>query len=402
MFDRASELFGILSLSILISVLSYCASIGLANYWGAEIFGGYNYAMVVGLLAGQLISFSTDATAAARLQKFGEENALKEILSIRVIGFFVVSILALSGYVFTNNAGVAIGVVAVSCAALNLSFLYEWRGNNIRYSKIYLVERLAYVACVFGLIYFGAAKVYVIFIILMLTASLSFFYQWIDIFGWSCVEFFAAKEKILRLYSDNSYFFINSILTYVYGGFARIIVGEKFGLATLGVYSAAWQFVFIATMFQSQIARIWRRKFALAMADRDAIKIKKEIIGYVVLSSAPVAFAAVACAAFADEIVGRLFSAEYIGAADMLRWLSVYFVVINLDCLAAILWATSESKKDYMTIGAFFAGMALLVMLWFPSGYGATKFICMVPFFHGVAVVCFLTRYFYLALEKND
>ncbi|MCB0360043.1 MAG: hypothetical protein KDD44_10415, partial [Bdellovibrionales bacterium] len=151
--------------SVLAAGLSYALTLHIASYLGPAGFGYYSYILIVGTFAGMLVSFATENTAPVVMAETkSTAEVLSAVWSVRIL-FFAVLLLSLPAMMFVDPA-IALGTLAVVAGSFNFAFLYEVTARNVTYSYIYLVERLAYIAAVAGMIYFGVASVPLVFLVM--------------------------------------------------------------------------------------------------------------------------------------------------------------------------------------------------------------------------------------------
>ena len=120
------------------------------------------------------------------------------------------------------------------------------------------------------------------------------------------------------------------------------------GSERLGIYSAGWQIITIGTIFQAQVARLWRTKLSISIETRDLINLREWVIYYIIFTTAPMFLAAIAFFIFSEEIVRFLFTPAYIELSSILPILGFYFLVINFAGLIDILWIALRKNSIYM------------------------------------------------------
>ncbi len=384
--------------SALGSAASYFLTITLASNLGPTWFGEYSYILIWGTIAGVLINFETDRTAPGIFVIESSYSAvLGKVLSTRLLIFFIILLIGLL-CAFLNLI-FSFGVICLAFGSLNFGFLYEIQHKNISYSYIYLIERLSYVSIGFGLIYFDKMSLLLIYTAFISTTLLSI-----------CFQIFQNYELIrtIRLRLDyvwvtlknNVLLILISFSTYVYGGFSRLILEEKLGMEELGVFSAGWQIIIAATLFQAQVTRVWRIKLTKMLVDKNKNGFYNNIQGYLLLSTIPISALAFCIYIFTPKLVALLFSLEYNMLNDIIPVLCIYFVIINLDSLAVILWIGIGSRRQYLYINIAVTILLVLGLYILPNTLGLVWYAIMIVGAHGLSVFIQLLT-FYVRYLRN-
>lgn len=368
---------------------SYFLTITLARHFGPIWFGEYSYILIWGMIAGVFINFETDKTAPAFFAIEKNHSAvLESVLSTRILFFFVIFVIFLIGAFF--NFILAFGVICISLAALNFSFLYEIKHKNITYSYIYIIERLTYVTIVFSLIYTDKANLFLIYLTFSACSLLSIGFQ---IFQ-NRVSFRTIKLHIKSAWSvikNNILLILVTFSTYAYGGFSRLILEEKFDMETLGIFSAGWQVIIIITLFQAQVTRVWRIRISTALIEKNKIELYKYIKSYLLFATLPVISIAYVVYLFTPEVIELLYGSSYSVLNGVLPILCIYFIVINFDSLSVILWVGIGRKRDYLII-SIVAAISLVIGLYFlPNQFGLKWFTVLIVATHALSVIIQLT-----------
>src|SRR5690606_32313194 len=225
------------------------------------------------------------ATGRFLKNNMGEERAFNAVSFLRLIHFLV--ILIFSGLLsFKYDFEIILGMIAVAIAGLNSSYIYERKYEQAKYSVVFLIEKIIYISSVFVFLYFFQfTNIYFVFLIMLLVTFASCYFQYIYI-GFYKVSF--NSRDIRFVFKNNYMMYLTALLTFVYGGYGRILIGEGYGMTMLGLFSAAWQMVFIITMFNSQIVRIWRGRIADSIFKKNRNDLLLNIKTYLVYCIVPV------------------------------------------------------------------------------------------------------------------
>lgn len=374
------------------AALSYTLTISLANILGPSDFGIYSFVLVIGSILSIFISFGTDLTAPMMFAKIANrQKALSIIFGIR-LSIILITALGLAIYSFTSLA-LSYYILCLLAAAFNLSYLYESMSNNIKYSYIYLAERLSYISLVFIAIYFGELSLSLVFSLILISSLVSILFQYSDM---------RVELRCITQYNFGEYFNILKInyplvmvafALFCYGGFSKIIIENKFGTATLGIYSAGWQLISIGTLFQMQVTRVWRLKISTAVVNGDNFVLRGLVKSYIVFTTTPLLALVLVMLITSKQIVSFLFSPSYHTLAEVLPILGVYLIVINFAGLAEMLWIPVARNKSYMAINVFFGATLLLILHFLPSDFGLVGFAFSTVTIHFAATIVLLASW---------
>ena len=284
MLNSIKNLSKLVVLNSLVAIYAYFLTIKLANELGPKDFGLYSSILILGLFFSQLIVFSTDSTARYISNIDGLISAKNKIIKLKFTGFVFTSLLLfLLGFKFGFSWSFCVFVVALS--GLNISFIYELNNNNIKYSTIYLVEKFIYISLIFIFDFFD---ILYIFIVMFLTSLLSLSFQYFS----NKIKFHEigniSLQDIYNIYKVNFYLYVSALLTFVYGGVGRLLIGKFYGFESLGKFSAAWQLIFIITLFQGQVVKVWRKKLIDAVVTKNKNRFIIATKEYFILTTIPV------------------------------------------------------------------------------------------------------------------
>ncbi|MGY0219468.1 lipopolysaccharide biosynthesis protein [Endozoicomonadaceae bacterium StTr2] len=387
--DRFSQLK---KLSILVfnsffaSGLSYFLTLAIANKLGPTDFGEYSYILLWGNLFTILSIYGTDSTAAPLYAKTKSlSTAFNNIYIFRiVIVLFLAGVLALTSI---TDITFSLGVFAITLTSLNTAFLYELKDRNEKYAYIYTFERLIYICLTFLLISQPSLKIDHIFIILVFSFIVSLLIQakhHSENFKKLSLEKIKGSINILR---DNFYIVLITASNYAYGGFSRIILKGVYSAKALGIYSAAWQFILVATIFQASVDRIWRKDLTDSLIHRDYEKSIKSIKSYIFFTTIPIMIGACILNLFAEQIVSILFNETYRSMTDLIPSISIYFIIVNLNSIATISWIAIGKKTHYIYINIFFSILLLTILTLTSHSLTLSGFVSTVVLIHGLNVI---------------
>lgn len=403
-----SELFSLTGLNILAAGLSYLITISIANYLGPNDFGIYSYIILWGGMASLVIIFATESTIPVQYaitndkqRVFNSAQTIKLIfLLVWVASIFLFSRFTDLGQIISKNPEVIIGLIALTLANFRVWEFYEISKKNIRYAKIYFIERMFYLSLVGFFLYTNSLDILTIFSCLLVATLCSLLFQIKDNFN--LIKNFGIEniQNVYMVVKENLPLVLIQLSTFAYGGFSRVILENKLGMEQLGIYSAGWQIILIITIFQGQVVRVWRSDLSNALINKKRGDIKHLISSYLLFSTLPVFMLAIFISFFSYEIVNIMFTDEYILLATLLPIFSSYFLFINLDSLAKILWVSIGNRMKYLKISLFFSIMLLFILQSIPSNANLELFALSVVFIHGCSVIILLLVFYFKYLNE--
>lgn len=387
------SLFMLVNINAIAAVISYALTISLANILGPRDFGTYSFVLILGSILSIFIAFGTDQTAPMHFSKMANrEKVFSIIFGTRL---FIIFMIALVIGVYSIAGGEnSYYILCLLAVAFNLSYLYEATSKNIRYSYIYLTERLIYVSLVFMGIFCDKLNITLVFSLFLISALISVLYQYwdmrLDVRNISRCRF----GEYLSIIQSNYPLVIIGLALFCYGGFSRIILENKLGTTTLGIYSAGWQLISIGTLFQSQVTRVWRLKISMAVVHTESQVLTSLTKSYIVLTTVPLLTIVTIMFVAPNQIVLFLFSSSYNQLAEVVPIFGVYFIVINLAGLAEMLWVPIGKNKSYMVISVLFGAILLLILYFMPPEFGLVGFAVSTVTIHFAATIFLLGSWF--------
>lgn len=344
-------------INILASASSYALTIFLMKVFNLDDFGYYSYVLVFSSFYSILIVFATDQTASRKFFKLNRSfNVIKEVVLFRVLMlFFGVVIIS-----FFYDFKFIIGFIAFCLPSLNVSYGYEVCARNFKYSIVFLCERLIYTFAVFLIFTFFEPRLFILFYVLIVVSLLSFTYQLHDL--GLCFKFSIKSIKSsLNVFGENFSLMFATLALFSYGGFSRIILEYNSGYSTLAVYSAAWQFVMLGTLFQTQVERIFRPRISNS---EDVLNNFRALIKiYFYNAFLPMLICSVFVFVFGSDLFFLIFGDKYIASAYLIKIFAVYFMVISIDSLVRMIYLKLDFDNIYRNIQVVFALTLLLLLL---------------------------------------
>ena len=180
-----SELASLTGLNLFVSGLSYIFTLVIANTLGPNDFGIYSYIMLWGGFASLVIVFSTDSTIPVQYAKTNDKQSVFNITQTIKFFFLLMWTFSISlWYKFTKvesviskNPEVLIGIIALTLASFSFWNFYEISKKNIRYTKIFFIERMFYLFLLGFFLYTNSFDILTIFSCLLVATVCSLLFQ---------------------------------------------------------------------------------------------------------------------------------------------------------------------------------------------------------------------------------
>lgn len=392
------QLFFLLKNNAVSALLAYAVSILLARELGAEDFGFYSYILVLSSIGMVVVNFATDSTAAVQYAKLGSVGATMSLfLSLRIILYSTYLVL-LAGISF-SNCELALALFCLSVPFANLSFLFEIEKKNVKYSYIFLFERFLYFSIIFIVKFLFFVDLKYVFFSFLITSLLSLVLQ-LYLSSEILKKFTFSVSAAQGLIKENVPIVLVALSTLSYGGFSRLLLEEKLGLFSLGIYSAGWQFVKVITIFQAQIDRTWRLTISQNVVQRCASGLIGACISFLCFGTLPVIIFSYIFYVFSEDIVQIIYTEEYLQLKELFVYFAFYFVIINFDGLSRMLWNAHHKKSYYLTINVL-AGLSVISYLYFGEVTTIKDFLTIVVVGHGLSVLTLFVL-FVLNFKRKD
>jgi O-antigen/teichoic acid export membrane protein len=295
---------------------------------------------------------------------------------------------SIAAYLMLSEDGILLPFVFVlALTNFNLSFYYEIRKENSRYSYIYLIERIVYVSGAFVLIGFDFLRLEYIFMLYAAATILSLSFQFLDSRALTSLRVQGLARRTILLIPQNLPLVITGLALFTFGGISRLVLEDKLGPEALGIYSAGWQLITIASIYQAQVVRVWRLKLSNAIHRRNFIEFVGAVKTYLIFGVIPMCFAGGFLGLSAEWIVPLLFTEEYAALAPLLPIFGLLFVVISMMGLVEICWIATGKTIIYMVMAVFYGLLLLIVLKFFSDGFGMLEFVKVTTFFNFALVI---------------
>ena len=228
---------------------------------------------------------------------------------------------------------------------------YEVKKNNIKFSKIILIEKLAYSFIILIYIFsFKKIKLEFVFSIYAFISLLSLFIQL------KLLKFNYAlsldKTLIKNLLKSSIPLVIFEVSTFVYGGISKFYIEKNLDFETLGIFSSGLQLTVMLNVFIIQVERIFRTKLFQITAQRN-YKFSKELFNILkywsLLLIVPVVFFSSLLCYFSNTFVLLIYGNDYIDLVNYIPYISIILVLICFQNLIKNLFISF--KKQYLFTG---------------------------------------------------
>ena len=364
----------LMAVNIVVAGLSYFLTISLANFFGPNQFGIYSQILILGALLSLLIKFGTEQTATARF--VGIANSSHVFSNVYTIKLLTTILCVLGLFLFQAPNYIVIGCVILAVLKnFDLSFYYEIKGKNERYSLICLAEKLAYVAGAFALIFFGYSELLGYFLLLGVITLLGLIFQLADAEHYKDFELSNCTKGLYAYIIESLPVTVVALSAFAFGGLSRLILEHKLGAEALGIYSLGWQLITIGSIFVSVVYRIWRLRFAEAINSGEISILLYHLRTYALFAVFPLTVLCLAIGSNGDNIVRLLFSEEYASLSELLPLLAVYIFLISIAGLLEMLWVATGKTNVSMVINLSFSIFLLVVLSELSDGFGIKDYL---------------------------
>lgn len=371
---------GLALINVIASASSYLLTIYLMKVFSLDVFGYYNHILLLASFYSILIVYATDQTTTRNFfHSQRDKRILLEVLYFRLLVFSV----GIAVVYFIYDFMFVIGFIAFCLPSLSLSYGYEVKARHFKYALVFLIERFVYASSVLIIFHIFSPSVYYLFLILVVVSISSILYQIYDLNISLKIKFFSIISSV-RILKDNSNVMFATLALFVYGGFSRLILEHHSGYATLALYSAAWQFVMLATLFQTQVERIFRPKLSTIDFSKKSFSSISKL--YFTNAFLPMFFISVMTFFLGAELFVSFVGEKYSNSKVLIQIFSFYFIVVSADSFVRMLYLRLNLDTTYRNIQIFFALTLLIVILFF-GDIQVEYFAFLVCACHGLATV---------------
>lgn len=355
------SLFSLSFLNVLGSIFSYFTTIQLARSLKPESYGAYANVLVLASFLMILVVFGTEQTSSFLYKK---GRSISSIASL-TLKWKICVFIALFLYLLVDELIYDVDdffLIAAAFGTISLSNIYELSNRNERFLVVMIVEKIFYFSSVTILNYFETLNLDSIFYLLFLTALSSLLFQIYDNWRYLKVGYIQVND-LKYLVKLNLPLVVLSISMFVYGGFSRVFIEYSLGSKNLGVYSAAWQFVTIASIFMSQVTRVWRLRLTDAIISLDLRRLLHSLSSFMILAILPCVIIGLVLFFLGEYLVLFIYGSEYIAAVPVFKYFAFYTVTIGFSLLTDILWVATGKTIAYMVLNVVMAICVLIVYI---------------------------------------
>jgi len=384
--QQIKKLFSLVLVSFVAAGLQFVTMVKIANIWGKSAFGDLAYAMVISTYGAVIVQYGLNRTFVRDLihfpSRFGELVAASLVLRSLILALVFLGLVGWNIIVGANYSlswGMIAIVIAVCMASLSLQAVYDVWDKMVRHAVYNLLRRSVYFVIVWTFILILPHKLSITLIgVAMLLAALigmGIEYYW----AISRVKFdknLNIRKTVTAMAKNNAWVSLAAIGCLSFAGLNQLILKYVSGSAELGVYSACWQIVLLATLLLTQIARIGRPAMARYTDNNSEISVHRLrfFLRYSGIMLAVAASIGLPSILFPRIIIGALFRPEYISAAGTLCVLGVYIMIYSVGIVASQYVLSVRMEKTYFA--SVIAGGCLSIVLCFIliptwSGLGA-------------------------------
>ncbi|EAR52146.1 hypothetical protein OG2516_18815, partial [Oceanicola granulosus HTCC2516] len=166
-----------------------------------------------------------------------------------------------------------------------------------------------------------------------------------------------------RVYKEGFFILAFNMSKFAYGGFTRITIFHQLGDEKLGIFSTAWQFVPLSTLFFAQVTRTWRLTITQCIKHGDRAAFRKQICSLVITVFAPTLLATTVILLYGGEVIHLVFNDQYAAASELMPFIALYFLVIALDTVSVLLAVALSLSRVVAVAYATFGVVTVLACL---------------------------------------
>ena len=359
--------------------LSFVISIGIAAYFGKEVFGYYSYGMIFLSSLITLGSFGTDKTLVrdfvqidGNKEQFLFSNTLFKLL---LGGIFALCVMVWAALGLDDGTKKVI-VIAFSLAALaTLASPKQWFdyiGKIHLNATLGVAERLLFLIGMVALVFIHTDNVVVWIAALFLSSKvLLSIIEWSVIFSGIKSGFHHLNSRFTEIVKNNSWIWFAAIGNLLMLQYNQIVLEDSYGLGQLAAFGLAFQLIQLIILLQGQILRLSTPEIASVTARGNKKEIAKELIkttGYVLVGTLLLMLPFYLFAPyFVEHVIGKDFTDSIPVFNVLLIWVLIYgMAAINNQFLISL-----HLQKPYFVITMIFGLLSLFTAYYFVGQYGA-------------------------------
>jgi O-antigen/teichoic acid export membrane protein len=364
----------------LAALSAFLGNVAIANRIGPSLYGQYSYMLTLGSLITDLIIFGT-ADVGVRLLRKNPQDGVWNLLLFRSFNFAAAAVgLILYGYFEGNHQILALFVAS---SAFNLSVIFEVRGLNVAYAKIYLFERCAIITLTVIYVFtFSGISLFHIGLIYVLASLFSVAFQ---IQSTRPISFSLDYKFLKTAYTAGFVYSVLSIAKFCYGGGARMHLAARSEYEAVANLSIALQFLALFSIISVQLNRVFRLDASLAADGGDFVRfggIARSFFFY----SLTFGFSVALFLALLSPIIATMLYADvYKGLDVSLQLCGLYIIVVSLEAplltLGIAIGMLLKMVVIYSTVSIF----ALIFMIFFGARWGANEHLMFMIAFQGIS-----------------
>lgn len=346
---RRSYIVGLISLVGINGVLagiSFLTTIALANHLGRAAFGDYSYAIAIGSCVSVIAMCGQNRTLVRDLIHNPNEYSRYVTASILLrAGLLILILICIVGanIMLEGGVGLSLGafalIVAIGIKTFDLAAVYDYKNSITRHSVYFFIERCLYFSMVWIAILGFKENVSISLLGgFMLTSScLGLMLQYRFVKRSLGLRFNrVALGDVINLTKRNSFIWLAAIASLSFGELSKVATKFFSGSEDLGNLAVAWQPVILASVLLTQITRIGGPLMARLTLPGVTVRKKYRSLclyaSFTLLAASSVGGPAIL---FPELILHMFFSPEYSSAADCMRILGAYVMVLGVGMVAS-------------------------------------------------------------------
>ena len=355
------SLGGSTAISALGTISSYALTILLARDGGSINFGTYALCLAWAAIMTTLIDCASDAAFTHLTTRKGNPQAAFDTIFTVRLSVFVILGCVLGIARLAELIDMPWQTFLLLLPAFNFGVLFEYQRSNLSFAAIICAEKFLLLFCnaiLLSFFTFGDV-VYVCY------AAVSFASLLVQaaVYRRFLLRLKPAPAREILFYVASYWPLLTIALAQLgYGHLSRIIIQGKQGLEVFAAVSLAFQFITLASIFQSQVDRAFRPLLIAAMRQNNK-ESGYDLVGrYLIFATLPMAMGAALIFALAPQLIHMIYGPEYALAGQVLREISPLFVSISLVRLADLTLLSLDLIRHNLFVNVAVSFMMLLIM----------------------------------------
>ncbi|NQV76690.1 MAG: hypothetical protein HQ491_11635 [Bacteroidetes bacterium] len=369
------------------AAITYALVVYLAKLGANGAYANFLYSLTWALILSSIVDFASDSV----FVKFARHSnslkkALSVVLSLRIIGLFMMAILFVAINTLFGVADFKIFILMVP--VLYLGPVFEYLNKNLMYVVILFFEKIL----LFTVLYIATLNngfTDVVYLCYFLANVVSLLWQFLFLrndLGFVKKDLLRAVTEYAELYYT---MFLVVQLNLVYGYYTRLIIELRNGMEAFASAAIALQIINLASLFQSQVDRSFRAPIFKAIENQSKLELVTVTKQYFMYTTIPIIFGCFILYYGSGFFGGVLFPTGYSNLVSSLEILSVIPLSVNMMRLGDAFFTGAHKTKINMMITLIAVSVLVVGTLMLLDEPAESYLIVLVAvlFFHGLVSV---------------